>query len=92
MGQNLHRQVRLGLGESNMAEYLLKEFLGNGTQKCEWCLSGVPQLFLHEASDTYWHYGCLMCINESPLYELDLEPSCDPNLIRITMASSAVKE
>ena len=75
-----------------MAKNELKEFQGDGTQRCEWCLSGVPQLFLHEASDTYWHYGCLMCINESPLFELDLEPSCDPNLIRITMASSAVKE
>ena len=75
-----------------MAENELKEFQGDGTQECEWCLSGVPQLFLNEASNTYWHHGCFMRIKESPLYELDLEPSSDPNKNRITMAPSALNE
>lgn len=71
-----------------MVENELKEFSGDGTQECEWCLSGVAQLFLHEASNTYWHHGCFMRIKENPLYELDLEPSSDPKINRITMASS----
>ena len=75
-----------------MAENELKEFQGDGTQECEWCLSTAARLFLHEASDTYWHRGCFMLITESPLYELDHEPISDPKITRITMTSSAVTD
>ena len=91
-GRVLRCQVCLNVGECTMTKHLLKEFLGNGTEECEWCLSGVPQLFLHEATNTYWHFGCFMHISESSAYELNLEPNSDPNLIRITMAPTSVKE